>query len=190
MYEALIRNYDVQTVELPSVAEHQRKLKDVETKKAERRKFQINESKERKAQLEAKKAVEGAASTEDSTKRERDEEEPEESAKRQKLDEDEAPNEAAPQTVASGTTNGAQPAARSQPIEPTKVLTSRQLTQIRGHTSFLTFATLVPSDVPQANGQEQPQINGRTLERTESAITQAEMDDLCNGAMDITQSTV
>ncbi|KAJ7728838.1 tRNA methyltransferase complex subunit Cpd1 [Mycena maculata] len=53
-------------------------------------------------------------------------------------------------------------AGTSSPAPPTKISVSKAITEVRGHTSYLTFATLLPP-MPQAPPEDAPSLGSETV---------------------------
>ena len=217
MYETLVRNYDTVSVELPTVGDVLTRLHATEAKKAERRESQMAAARQRKVDAAAP-ANEGASMNVDAdetdaaptsvqpsdaeaapapvepttSKRAADEEAADApAAKRARVDEPPA-DSSGPATPAAPTTNGTAVNGVAARAPAQRVLSARPLVQTRGHTSFLTFATLAPHTVRPAAAPEPVTPEPMASERAPlgRSLSKNEMDDLCAGAMDTTQSTV
>ncbi|KIJ26688.1 hypothetical protein M422DRAFT_216196 [Sphaerobolus stellatus SS14] len=160
MYETLIRPHDV-FVQQPteSLKEARERLQAAEQAKEDRRQRQIEQSKVRKAVEHAAKegGAEGESSqmigieTADGAKRKRD-------------PEGEEPTVAAlppPKKPAHMPKQRQKQEAKSSP-QPEKGVVSQPIKEVRGHTSYLTFAVLLPSNLhnPSATSTTNPTSNG------------------------------
>lgn len=214
MYETLVRNYDTISIEQPTIGDVLTRLHATEAKKAERREGQMAAARQRKADaaaaaaaasgssamnVDADEVVEAAAAVPangeaaETTSNKRpavDDAVDPPASKRARVDEaplatdSSAPATPGPAPATNGkTTNGA-----ATWHAPQRLLSARPLIQSRGHTSFLTFATLAPHSIrPAAASEPTAAASAAPLGRS---LSKDEMDDLCAGAMETTQSTV
>lgn len=211
MYETLVRNYDTISIEQPTIGDVLTRLHATEAKKAERREGQMAAARQRKADAAAA-ASESAAMNIDaveeagaaavvpangeavetvSNKRPAaDDAIDPPASKRARVDEAPlATDSSAPATPAPApATNGKTANGAASWHAPQRLLSARPLIQARGHTSFLTFATLAPhSTRPPAASEPAAAASAAPLGRS---LSKDEMDDLCAGAMETTQSTL
>ncbi|GLB38651.1 putative catalytic subunit of tRNA (adenine-N(1)-)- methyltransferase, which catalyzes the formation of N(1)- methyladenine at position 58 (m1A58) in initiator methionyl-tRNA [Lyophyllum shimeji] len=158
MYETLLRPIDVSHVPvLQPVGEISEKLKQAERKREDKRLKQIAAG--RQSTSKRKREDEGTP-VKDQTIMEEAAEEAAGGSKRIKTDdEDGAPLDAVPtpamdldpheeSDAALPTTVASPPAPSPSPIAPKKISVSKVMPEVRGHTSYLTFASLQPFEPP------------------------------------------
>ena len=179
MYEALVRNHEAASVPMRTIDDVVSRISEVEVRKEARRERQIREAKRKRLEKEAETPAETETEVEavesEGAKRkvdvngDGDEARGSSPVKRIRLDDDthtddtpaegqpsDGPHSAAPISGPAEATpqapNGRQ-AVKKAPRESDDVLkTSRPVDMSRGHTSFLTFATLLPDILESIQG--------------------------------------
>ena len=175
MYETLIRPHQVDVVPaLPSVTTISDQLKRAEVKREEKRLRQIAQA-HRGSTKRKREDGEGAAAEQKGS------DESVAKEKRPKTEEtEEAPTEVA-SVAAAPVVRAPTPAPALTPVavavepkieaEPPKISLSKAFPEVRGHTSYLTFAVLLPVSV--SNAQAEPVLPGpaNAVEVTAQATT-------------------
>jgi len=150
MYETLLRPMDVSHVPvLQPIGEVSEKLKQAERKREEKRLKQIAAGRQ---SMSKRKREDDGTPAKDQEELEETAEESAGGSKRIKTDdEDNASLDAEPQPAMdidpreeAGAAPAAPPGPSPSPISPQKISVSKVMSEVRGHTSYLTFASLQP----------------------------------------------
>ncbi|KLO14755.1 tRNA methyltransferase complex GCD14 subunit [Schizopora paradoxa] len=162
MYETLLRPHEVNTTpRLPTAGEASARLKGAMARREEKRLLQVAASQRKRAAQKRKRETNG----EDGDDQDVDEQakgESTEAAKKLRVDNDKPEGEDSEETnVRLVPTEGGSPPAvitqpalsSSQPQIPSQIVISKVSHEVRGHTSYLTFATLEPALGTQSNAE-------------------------------------
>ncbi|KAF8073972.1 tRNA methyltransferase complex GCD14 subunit [Lyophyllum atratum] len=151
MYETLIRPIDVSHVPvLQPIGEISERLKQAERKREDKRLKQIAAGR----QNTSKRKRDDGTSLQDQPEEEQPAETAAGGSKRMKTDEEDGDAEPKlamdfdPQDEADTTAAGAPPDPRPAVFPPQKMSVSKIMSEVRGHTSYLTFASLQPFEPP------------------------------------------
>lgn len=174
MHESLLRPHDVVAIPpLPTIGESSAKLKIQEIRQEEKRQSQIAQSRARNAAKETagkrKRDEEDITGLNDATNGE-DMEGIE--AKRVKIEGES--EETAEMTRPQARAAPNPPRRKNVPMGEDRLVVSRAFPEVKGHTSYLTFALLVPSPKAPADSTASPvgasvSVAGEDHERTESS---------------------
>ncbi|KAG0143600.1 hypothetical protein CROQUDRAFT_66037 [Cronartium quercuum f. sp. fusiforme G11] len=145
MFETLLRTHEPASVPMPTVANAVSRIREVERKKELRRERQIAEAKARKE----------AESGESKVATEELESKPIPGVKRPRTES--SPLDGTGSNGAAGVYDSQQAVVTSSIASTTTLETCKPAPMSRGHTSFLTFAILLPESVPESVApQEEP----------------------------------
>ncbi|KEP54879.1 tRNA (adenine-N(1))-methyltransferase catalytic subunit TRM61 [Rhizoctonia solani 123E] len=181
MHETLTKPHDICNAPMQTVEDAAIRLRDIETRKEQRRLRQIESA----ARDKKRKRIEGNEEVQEN-----------ESPKRTKMESktragEESPPELDPSDSLSNNPPPPQPkrgphigAKPSAAPEEERYVVSKPFGEVRGHTSYLTFAMLVPSACDEANLPQEPKKSD-TMARHESPLepseTSATFDSLIAG---------
>ncbi|KAI5480943.1 hypothetical protein MNV49_006753 [Pseudohyphozyma bogoriensis] len=182
MFETLIRTHDPANALCPPIQDAIERIKNVEQKKERRREGQINDAKKKREAREKELAKKAAAEAgEDGTTTGTDggeaTEEEDAKGKKRKLEDD---------SVETPEVEDEEPKRKKgerapPPPPPFRINTSKPSGLSRGHTSFLTFATLLPIQKPKAVEVDLAP-NGAAVVETEAQAVEELMEGVESGA--------